>query len=193
MRMLSVLPWLICLGLAAVSTGAAAQAAIHRCVDTDGHPVFTDQPCAALQAAPVTASRDAAGAPARPSSPVVLCAADMEQLKRAVIDAFAAADANRLAGLMLWRGTGGAAAVADIRRLQHLMREPLLDIGPERDAGEDANATWHPAPDLPMTDSASDDSVLVVRTAGNDGSGQPHSLRFTVVRRFGCLWLRSAD
>jgi hypothetical protein len=34
---------------------------------------------------------------------------------------------------------------------------------------------------------------LVLRTAGNDGSGSPHELRFNVVSRAGCLWLRNAD
>jgi hypothetical protein len=33
----------------------------------------------------------------------------------------------------------------------------------------------------------------VLHTAGMDGSGSPHELRFDIVRRAGCLWLRNAD
>lgn len=187
--MLPVLPWLTCLLLAIVPARTGAQTAIHRCVGANGGPVFTDQPCAALQAVPVTAQHAPTDKSERPSTPAVLCAADADQLRRAVIDAFADADANRLAGLMLWRGTGDAAAVADIRDLAQAMRAPLLDIAMEPEAGIAATT----APGLSSALARPAGEVLVVRTAGRDGSGQPYRLRFTVVRRFGCLWLRSAD
>ena len=193
MRTLSALPWLVSLILAVFAASADAQTSIHRCVGADGNPVFTDQPCAALDATPVrrTTPRHDDG-PVAPT-PAVLCAANAAELKRAVIDAFAAGDANRMAGLMLWRGYGRKAAVADIRALRRAMREPLLDIGPEPES-DPMPASAFVAPGVPLGRSPpARDDLLVLHTAGNDGSGAPHAMRFQVVRRFGCLWLRSAD
>ncbi len=188
---------------------AAAQEGIHRCVGPDGNPLFTDQPCAALQATPAT-DTSAAGA-AHASSPQeqaipppVLCASSVLELRQSVIDAFSRHDPNRLAGLMLWSGYGRQAVVADIRSMNELMQRPLLDVG------ETAEATA-PAPsessDMGSLERSLDppdastpptvpspppaDRQMVVRTAANDGSGLPHETHFAVVRRSGCLWLRS--
>ncbi|MEO8984360.1 MAG: DUF4124 domain-containing protein, partial [Rhodanobacter sp.] len=112
-------------------------------------------------------------------------------------DAFATGDANRMAGLMLWGGYGSKAAVADIRALKRAMREPLLDFGPEAEADTDDQSLQADAFALPPTSTAASaparKDLLVLHTAGNDGSGQPHAMRFQVVRRSGCLWLRRAD
>ena len=193
MRTLSALPWLAGLILAVFSASADAQTSIHRCIGADGNPVFTDQPCAALDATPVRRIVPRHDDEPVASTPAVLCAANAAELKRAVIDAFAAGDANRMAGLMLWRGYGRKAAVADIRALKRAMREPLLDFGPEPAtdpmAGSAFVAPGVPADPLPPAR----DDMLVLHTAGNDGNGEPHAMRFQVVRRAGCLWLRSAD
>ena len=167
------LPRLVLLLLfALVVLPARAQTAIRHCIDADGHPVFTDPPCASLQATPAPATSGAAPAPStRP--PAVTCAADEDQLRQAVIDAFASGDANRVAGLMLWSGYGEHAAVADIRSLGVLMKRPLLDI----------QTSDPPA-------GTGDASALVVRTVSADGSGSTEETRFPVERHAGCLWLR---
>ncbi|MEI7035774.1 DUF4124 domain-containing protein [Fulvimonas yonginensis] len=154
---------------------ARAQTAIRRCVGADGHPVYTDQPCAALQATPAPAGSTAVVPSLRP--PAVTCAADADELRQAAIDAFANRDANRLAGLMLWHGYGEHAAVADIRALAALMRRPLLDIGTDQGASD---AAAEPAPS----------GELVVRTVAADGSGDTEQTRFAIERHAGCLWLR---
>jgi hypothetical protein len=108
-------------------------------------------------------------------------------LKQAVVDAFAAHDPNRLAGLMLWRGYGSHAVVADIRALARLMRQPLLGIhlaGTGDADGDDAPATPATAPDA-----APVPIELVLSTAADDGSGAPRQSRFEVRPRAGCLWL----
>lgn len=185
---------LLCLILLACAAPAAAQTEIHRCIGANGGAVFTDQPCAALQATPVdpnaASTQDAAPLPA----PLpILCAATPDELRQSVIDAFASRDANRLAGLMLWDGYGRGAAIADIRSLAELMKQPLLDVdipnvsAPAQNASTDdpfAEAAAHPAP------SAGDQ--LVLHTGGNEGSGNPRELRFRIVRQAGCLWLRNA-
>jgi hypothetical protein len=149
-----------------IALPARAQAPIFHCVAADGHPVFTDQPCSSLQATPAPASAATAAAPSlRP--PATTCAADVEELRAAVVDAFAHRDANRLAGLMLWGGYGQHAAVADIRALAALMQRPLLGI------------------DLPHEGGAE----LVVRTAADDGEDSGET-RFAIEPHAGCLWLR---
>ena len=183
---------------------AVAQTSIHRCIGGDGNPVFTDQPCAALNASPVARSTHSAREPAAPSL-AVLCATTSEELQRAVIDAFANRDANRMAGLMLWDGYGQHAAVADIRALQQIMRYPLLDFAPVADLAQtSASASSADAPAaerfsdpgdaaLSLAAAPPPSNMLVLHTSASDGRGQPRELRFRVTRRLGCLWLRSAD
>ncbi|MGN6282655.1 DUF4124 domain-containing protein [Frateuria sp.] len=158
--------------LAMAALPARAQSPIYHCIAADGHPVFTDQPCAKLQATLAPTSSTPAQTPSlRP--PAVTCAADVDQLRGAVIDAFANADANRLAGLILWGGYGEHAVVADIRALAALMRRPLVGIDlPGGDAG-DAGA-----------------SELIVHTVPEDGSMESGDTRFAIEPRAGCLWLR---
>jgi len=191
---------------------AVAQDGIHRCVSADGHPLFTDQPCAALQATPVNQNRDAV-ATQTPSTttlttpqtpPPVLCASSVSELRQSVIDAFASRDPNRLAGLMLWGGYGREAVVANIRSMNALMQQPLLGIGQGDDASPPPDP--HTISDIDNLDQSLDsqqpaipppaapvaDRQIVVRTAASDGSGVPHETRFSVVQRSGCLWLRNS-
>lgn len=185
---------------------ALAQDPVHRCMGADGHPVFTDQPCMALGAtslAPVAPAADEGEGVAAPP-PAVLCAVDRPALQQAIVDAFAHRDANRLAGLMLWGGYGRGAAVADIRALQNIMREPLLGFDPPQESASGRRATddtytreFYPfdatTPTAPLPVTPAPDTTLVLHTAAGDGLGPSRSLRFRVVRRSGCLWLRSAD
>jgi hypothetical protein len=189
---------------------AVAQDAIHRCVGPDGNPLFTDQTCAALQATPVAdvpVTRPAVTSlPQEPGTPLpVLCASSVVELRQSVLDAFSRRDPNRLAGLMLWSGYGRQAIVADIRSLSELMQRPLLDVGetsseyasPAPSESSDTGNLEHtldptsaPAPTAAPV-SPGGDRQIIVRTAANDGSGIAHETHFSVVRRSGCLWLRS--
>lgn len=168
---------------------AMAQTAIHHCIGRNGNPVFTDQPCATMQASPVSPS--AAAGDAAQSTPPMLCAATRDDLRQAVIDAFAHQDANRLAGLMLWGGYGHGAAIADIHALAGLVRQPLLDVGFPHDPPPELPYDGTALAPLPYPPSAS--TRLVLHTAGHAGSGFPREQRFVLVRRAGCLWLRNAD
>ena len=166
---------------------AGAQTAIHHCIGSSGNPVFTDQPCASMQASPVRASPIPEGAPS--SAPMMLCAATRDDLRQGVIEAFAQQDANRLAGLMLWNGYGKGAAIADIEMLAGLVRQPLLGIdfpgtpAPVRSAAAPYPATVSAAPSSPM---------LVLDVADRTGTGA-RQWHFDLVHRAGCLWLRNAD
>jgi hypothetical protein len=155
---------------------ALAQNPVHRCVGSNGSPVFTDQPCASMDAtatvAPAAASTAASGAPA---SVPILCATSVAALRRAVAEAFASRDANRLSGLVLWNGYAHHTAIADIQSLSILLRQTLLDFGTSADGPEGGD----PA--------ASHD--LLVRTTSS-AAGAPQETRFGIVRQAGCLWLQ---
>ena len=184
---------------------AMAQDGIHRCIGPDGNPLFTDQPCAALQATPVSTPPPMATKPATAQGssdvltaapPAITCAASVGDLRQSMVDAFATRDPNRLAGLMIWNGYGRDAVVADIRSLGALMQRPLLDIrtsddddAPPNGTGDSASASNDrepPPPGAPGSDQ------LIVHTASNDGTGTPRESRFNIVRRSGCLWLRAS-
>lgn len=184
---------------------AMAQDGIHRCIGPDGNPLFTDQPCAALQATPVNPpSASSAASPTAQGSlnasstatPAITCATSVGQLRQSMVDAFATRDPNRLAGLMIWNGYGRNAVVADIRSLGQLMQRPLLDISapgdgesPPSGAGQGAGAS----DDRPASpQGAGESDQLIVHTASDDGSGTPRESRFSIVRRSGCLWLRAS-
>lgn len=187
-----------CLVLLAGTMPTRAQTEIHRCIGANGSAVFTDQPCAALQATPVNPVAVPDRRAPLTTPPPVLCAASLGQLRKSVIDAFASRDANRMAGLMLWDGYGRGAAIADIRSLGDLMKQPLLGVDlpgdpAPADAGEPAMSSssdrYAAAPEPPAPAS----NRLVLHTAGNDGSGNLREIRFGIVRQAGCLWLREAD
>jgi hypothetical protein len=185
---------LLCLVLLVSAAPVRAQTEIHRCIGAHGGAVFTDQPCAALQATPASPTTAPALNTASAAPPPVLCAANPGQLRESVIDAFASRDANRLAGLMLWDGYSRGAAIADIRALGELMKQPLLDVDMPGDDGEPASATSNgndPFAAVPPPAPAGDQ--LVLHTAGNDGSGHSREIRFGIARQAGCLWLRFHD
>jgi len=121
-------------------------------------------------------------------------------LRESVIDAFASRDANRMAGLMLWEGYGRGAAIADIRSLGNLMKQPLLDVDLPGDPAPPDNGGSAPAMSSSSDPFAAAPAVptpvgnqLILHTADNDGSGNPREIRFGIVRQAGCLWLRNAD
>lgn len=187
---------LVLLGLALLGwcVPAQAQSEIHRCIGAHGGPVFTDRPCAALQATPVRPPDSAASASANTAPPPVLCAANVDELRQSVIDAFARRDMVRMAGLILWDGYGRGAAIADIRSLASLMKQPLLDIdtpqSPPTSASTDTDDLFSPAISTVVPRPA---DQLVLHTAGDGAGGTASEWRFDIVRQAGCLWLRNAN
>lgn len=184
---------------------ARAQSDIHRCVGANGGVIFTDRECSDLNATPAvpapTASASASASEVQTSiaqPPPVLCASDMTQLKQAVVDAFADRNPNRLAGLMLWEGSGREAVVANIRQFTRMMAHPLVGVR--------ASEYTSTAPPSSSTSMGTDPSVLSisatpspsppqgeslsVETESDDGSGATQQTHFGVVRHDGCLWLQ---
>jgi hypothetical protein len=172
----------------------AAQTVVHRCVGSNGVPVFTDRACSDLDATALQRAAAPRGGSPPPSGapPPILCAANVAELRQAVVDAFAIGDANRLAGLMLWNGEGHGAAVADIRSLHALMQHPLVEVGTDVPDARDAPATSATTanPNAPVEPAPAHASALLVRTAASDGSSVPRETRFALARQSGCVWLR---
>lgn len=181
---------------------ARSQTDIHRCIDANGHALFTDQTCASMQATavhtaprPVEETTQVATLAATPTEPPpILCAATFDELRQSVIDAFASHSANRLAGLMLWNGYGSASAVANIRALGVLMQQSLLDAGPPDGTAASATPYANASSDgEPPAGAPGAGSQLVLHLAGTDSGGNPRELRYDVVHRYGCLWLARGD
>jgi hypothetical protein len=202
MRYLPLLLLLLLLPISAVK----AQGDIHRCMGADGIPVFTDRVCADVNAKPVMPAPAPSMSPASSASvsaaplqaPAITCAADLKQLKQAVIDAFAERNPNRLAGLTLWNGDGKDEVVADIRYFKRLMAHPLIEVKSTSDAASTSNdedeadasalalsASPNPTP--------AHGEALIVQTESDDGSGATMQTRFDVVHRSGCVWLRAQN
>jgi hypothetical protein len=150
---------------------AFAQTTIHRCIGTDGRPVFSDQQCTSIGATsimpttPAVASSSATDAPAGPTTGL-LCAKDVAGLREGIAQAFASRDANRIGGLILWNGYGSGGAVENIRNMESLVRQPLLAVEGNEAGGLDAV------------------------TSGPGNEAATRRAHFSVVRDSGCLWLR---
>jgi hypothetical protein len=188
----------------------AQDAGIRRCVDRAGHQVFTDRACVDLDATPALPGSDTAtaapAAPANEDRPAQLCAATPGELRRQIVDAFAARDPNRLAGLMLWDGYSRRGVVEQIRALGVLMQQPLLEVsadGPARvvqtapfatdlyDASQPLGPQGESSP--AGSDPARPPRAVTLVTGPHDASGASTSTRLALIAQSGCLWLRPAD
>lgn len=179
MARLSVPTLLVFFALAFLARPACGTG-IHRCVAADGTPVFTDQPCSSLDDMP--ASSGTRG-PWHVGSTPRFCPADRKALERRVVAAFRQHDPNALAGLMLWRGYAASMADDILRRLSHLVRQPLLGFVGEPAAAASIGPdppSWTPVSPSPLP------PPLVLEL----GDPMQASMSFAVVRRDGCLWLQ---
>jgi Domain of unknown function (DUF4124) len=200
MRLLLILTLLLLPLIGRAWTDDAAP--IHRCVDASGQSVFTDRMCADVQATPALPAAASTTAPATITTPggppPILCANNLDALKQAVVDAFAAHDPNRITGLMLWNGYGKGSVVGTTRMLSALMDRTLLDLdtasGRPSSDDTDSSSTLSenpgtsgtaPPPPAPVDDV----KLLVIHTSGSDGSGAAHETRLVISRRSGCMWL----
>lgn len=202
--------WLLAMLLAAPAVHAQAAGTIHRCVDNQGHQIFTDRHCADMQATPALPPPNVPGATAptpsrQPSAAPELCAASVGALRQQVVDAFATHDPNRIAGLMLWNGYSQHAVVGDIEALHDLVQQPLIDI----DDGSSPPSTEPPdiydvsrpltellAPrdgDPEATDAAPPAAQLVLITGLGHGDGSTRETRFALSRQSGCVWMLPPD
>ncbi|MCE5234240.1 MAG: DUF4124 domain-containing protein [Mizugakiibacter sp.] len=170
-------------GTFAAPAPRAQDAPVYRCIGASGEPVFSGQPCRALQLPAAGASAAAAGAiPIAPEAHG-FCPADPADVRMRAAAAIEARDPNRLAALFLWNGLDGAAARAHLRELAAIVDGPLpgLEL-------EDAAPAPTASASAPPADGAA--ALLLRRTGDADGTPAPHEVRFPLARRDGCWWLR---
>ncbi len=184
---------LLTLALLTASGTGAAQTVIHHCVGADGTPIFTDRTCASLGAL----SAKHATHPLRPRATrgARHCPLDRQALRMRVVAAFRRHNANALAGLMLWRGYGAAAADTIVQQLAQLMHAPFLGLagfdttGPPAAPATASLPAWWPPPLLPAHTASvttpANTNTLDVRL----GHPAPPLVQFEVTRRDGCVWL----
>lgn len=189
--------WPLLILLTLCSVGHAQSARVHRCIGENGEPTFSDQKCAALKAAPAAASPEASSAQTgdanqqAPDStlPAITrtCAVSPEDLRDRVAAAFAAANSIDFSGHFLWDGFGQGSAIAPLRDLAALIREPLLSI--DLESLQENNRDRSGYRDARRADQGIFE--LVIRSVGEQERNVPfESIRhFELREQFGCWWL----
>ncbi len=131
MRPAALLLLSTCLLLAAPDPARAQQ--VQRCVTPDGQAIYTDQPCSAVGASerpPPQAATDGAVLEATQRMFRDGCPRRLSQLVLEIQGAIQARDVNRLASIYDWQGVPRSAAPRILDRLEAMVQNPLVDIGP---------------------------------------------------------------
>ncbi len=190
--------WLLLILLVLCGIGHAQSGRVHRCIGENGEPTFSDRKCGALTAAPAeespatspAQSGDANAKATDSTTPPITrtCAVSPQDLRERVAAEFASANAIGFSGLFLWDGFGQGSALAPLRELAALIREPLLSI----DLG---SSPQHAIGDRYGHQNAHRDDEelleLVIRSVGQ----QERNLPFESIRHYqlheqsGCWWL----
>ncbi len=173
-----------------VDTAVAAR--LHRCIDADGNPLFSDQPCSAQGArrpedpappSPEELARSAAEQAERDARLGYCPAWSLESLQEELQASFDARDINRLAALYHWPGATKYSSTVVLNELEQLLSRRLTDVAVEE---AELPSDWQPGdPEPPPR--------LRLELAGQDDFEIPHYARFSVLRHAGCLWIGPAD
>ena len=171
---------------------------VHRCIGENGEPTFSDQKCSALKAAPAPDSPASLSAQPGSADPPMAnstlpsitqtCAISPTDLRARVASAFGSANAVGFSGLFLWNGFGRGSAIAPLRDLAALIREPLLSIELE------SSAQFAERDPSAYRDTRRNDNglfELVIRTVGEQERNVPFESirRYQLHEQFGCWWL----
>ncbi len=183
-----LLPQLMLVGL--LCANAAQAQRVHRCIDADGSPLFSDQPCDSQNArrrddpAPLSATGaiELSAQQAEKDARMGYCPAwDFESLQAELEASFQAGDVNRMAALYHWPGATRRSSTAVLDELERLIRRPLTDLAQEE-------------PDLPYDWQVGDPEplpLLRLELGGSEAFETPEYARFGVLRHAGCLWITS--
>ncbi|KFN42046.1 DUF4124 domain-containing protein [Arenimonas metalli] len=114
------------MALLALPAPAAAQG-VKRCTDAQGNTVFTDRPCASVDAVPKGAPAPAPGSYSPGFAPRG-CARTADALLLGVRTSLEARDVNRLASYYHWAGTGTRGARQVMDELEAIAHRPLVAV-----------------------------------------------------------------
>lgn len=178
--------------LVALAWAAPAHAQVRRCVDAQGHSVYTDRPCSSVDATPKAAPVPHAGAYASGFARRG-CARSPEALMAGVRGALEVQDVNRLASYYHWSGVGSGAAKYLMDQLEAIAARPLVAVEllyPESGPAAAASATPEP---LASADAAATKppDPLALRVDQMRGRADPASARmeFGLRQNAGCWWI----
>lgn len=182
---LTAAAWSVC-GPARANSGD-----LNRCIGADGRSVYTDQPCAAMdassrpQAPNITDSNKAA-----PAVRVHVrdCATTIPALRDGIQAALAAGDVNKFAAFFQWAGTGSREADAILDHLQAIVVRPLIAVTVLRahgDAGDGGNAAQGRIASVPNQAVA----IAIDQTRAT-GDSSPMRTVLTLDSAMGCWWVR---
>lgn len=184
---LSAPAWLLIagalVGAFAVPAARAQDTPVYRCIGASGEPVFSGQPCRALQLPAAGASAAAAGAVPLAPETHGFCPADPADVRMRAAAAIEARDPNRLAALFLWGGMDGAQAHARLRELAAIVADALPGLELEGAAPAPTASTSAPPADGTT-------ALLLRRTSDVDDTPASQEVRFPLAQRDGCWWLR---
>lgn len=185
---------LLMTGLAGMGTRAPAYAqTVQRCMTAEGATVYTDKRCEDIGAIDRLPRAAASGAGAynlyRGG-----CSRTLSDLVHHITAAIDAGDVNRLASVYQWNGTSNATANRVLKRLEAIVKRPLVDIVPVRPAPPpiydetgtmiDANADGY----YPQTTVRQRPVGLRLEQTLANGS-TPSRTVFGLHRSYNCFWI----
>lgn len=179
--------------LLALAPAAPAEAArLHRCIDAEGRPLFSDQPCSAQGArrpedpappSPEELARAEAEQAERDARLGYCPAWSLESLQAELQASFDTRDVNRLAALYHWPGATKQSSTAVLNEMERMLKRRLTDVAVEE---AELPLEWHPGdPEPPPR--------LRLELVGQEAFEVPDYARFSVLRHAGCLWIGPPD
>lgn len=171
--------------LAASAWPQSLPAQVRRCTAVDGSAIFTDRTCADIGAVERLPRTPGAAGGLRLYRRG--CARNLQDLVYEMTTAIDAHDANRLAGVYHWVGVSSSGAYALMKRLDAIVRRPLVDIVPvaARSATSEDEEAYYPST-IPRRQPPV--ALRVEQTLGN--ASTPSQTVFGLQRHFDCWWIR---
>ena len=160
-----------------------ASAQIRRCVTADGARIFTDRPCADVDAQEVIAPP--ASSTNEPDRRPSLCPRNLQALTVALSSAIQSGDANRVSSLYDWSGTSTASASRLMDRLQTIADRPLVDIRPIYRQSTTSADRFSTEPQ--QRTRAAPVGLRVEQVLRNQST--PSQSEFFIRKRMGCWWI----
>jgi hypothetical protein len=130
----------LALGVALLSPPAPAQGEVRRCMTPDGRTLYTDRHCESLGAVERAAPATTAATGGSLASTRLYrggCARNLQDLMYELTTSIDSGDVNRLAALYHWPGMSSGPAERIMRRLDDIVRRPLVDVVPIQPAVAD--------------------------------------------------------
>ncbi len=162
----------------------------HRCIDTHGGAIFTDQQCedigASVRPEPAPASEAATTGRLHART----CARTTDGLLRGLRNALAAGDVNQLAAIYHWPGITSAGSDAILKHLQAIAARPLLSVELIRERPQDADRSMTGASGTIASTQAPQTSAIELVQGRSGADAMPMRTVFALTENAGCWFVR---